>query len=104
MEETVNERPRSKLRGIKREMVRSKLRGIRPVEIKCFDLPAMNKLYGTDPLFIFDPANDANHPVPGLHDNLLAYWPIYPQFLHDRFTRAFTAGLHAPHERIRESE
>jgi hypothetical protein len=29
-----NERPRSKLRGIKREVVRSKLRGIRPVEIK----------------------------------------------------------------------
>jgi DNA-binding helix-hairpin-helix protein with protein kinase domain len=80
------------------------LEGQQEAAIKCFDLPAMNKLYGTDPLFIFDPANAANRPVPGLHDNPLAYWPIYPQFLRDRFTRAFTAGLHDPHERIRESE
>jgi DNA-binding helix-hairpin-helix protein with protein kinase domain len=80
------------------------LEGQQEAAIKCFDLPAMNKLYGTDPLFIFDPANATNRPVPGLHDNPLAYWPIYPQFLRDRFTRAFTAGLHDPHERIRESE
>ena len=64
----------------------------------------MNKLYGTEPLFIFDPADAANRPVPGIHDNPLAYWPLYPQFLRDRFTRAFTAGLHDPHERVRESE
>ncbi len=80
------------------------LEGRQEAAIKCFDLPAMNKLYGTEPLFIFDPANDANRPVPGLHDNPLAYWPIYPQFLRDRFTRAFTAGLHDPQARIRESE
>ena len=80
------------------------LEGQQEAAIKCFDLPAMNKLYGTEPLFIFDPANAANRPVPGLHDNPLAYWPIYPQFLRDRLTRAFTAGLHDPHARIRESE
>ena len=80
------------------------LEGQQEASIKCFDLPAMNKLYGTEPLFIFDPANAANRPVPGLHDNPLAYWPIYPQVLRDRFTRAFTTGLHDPHARIRESE
>ena len=80
------------------------LEGQREAEIKCFDLPAMNRLYGSEPLFIFDPHDEGNRPVPGLHDNALAYWPLYPQFLRDLFTRAFTDGLRDPHERVRESE
>ena len=80
------------------------LEGSREAAIKCFDLPAMNRLYGTEPRFIFDPADDSNRPLPGLHDNALAHWPIYPQFLRDHFTRAFTAGLHDPFERVRESD
>jgi len=80
------------------------LEGRREAEIKCFDLPAMNRLYGSEPLFIFDPHDAANRPQPGLHDNALAYWPLYPQFVRDLFTRAFTSGLHDPHERVRESE
>jgi DNA-binding helix-hairpin-helix protein with protein kinase domain len=80
------------------------LEGRREAEIKCFDLPAMNRLYGDEPLFIFDPHDEGNRPVPGLHDNALAYWPLYPQSLRDLFTRAFTAGLHDPEERVRESE
>ncbi|MBK5966070.1 serine/threonine protein kinase [Thiocystis minor] len=80
------------------------LEGQQEASIKCFDLPAMTRLYGTDPLFIFDPANDANRPVPGVHDNALEYWPLYPSFLRERFIHAFTAGLHDPHARVRESE
>lgn len=80
------------------------LEGRREAGIKCFDLPAMNRLYGSEPLFIFDPADDANRPVPGLHDNALAYWPLYPRALRDLFCRAFTIGLHEPQERVRESE
>jgi len=79
------------------------LEGSREAAIKCFDLPAMNRLYGTEPCFIFDPADAGNRPFPGLHDNALAHWPIYPQFLRDLFTQAFTAGLHDPAERVRES-
>jgi DNA-binding helix-hairpin-helix protein with protein kinase domain len=85
-------------------MVHHPLEGKRETEIKCLDLPAMNKLYGTDPLFIFDPADDSNAPVPGVHDNALAFWRIYPQFLRALFTRAFTDGLRDPHARVRESE
>lgn len=85
-------------------MVHHPLEGKRETAIKCLDLPAMNRLYGTDPLFIFDPHDDSNRPVPGYHDNALAFWPIYPQFLRDLFTRAFTVGLHDPHARVRESE
>ncbi|HLM57605.1 MAG TPA: hypothetical protein VK422_15975 [Pyrinomonadaceae bacterium] len=86
-------------------MVAHPLEGKRETEIKCLDLPAMTKLYGTEPLFIFDPHDQSNAPVPGVHDNALAFWRIYPQSLRDLFTRAFTAGLRDPqHGRVRESE
>ncbi len=85
-------------------MVHHPLEGKRESSIKCLDLPAMNKLYGTDPLFIFDPNDDSNRPVPGFHDNALAFWPLYPQFIRDLFTKAFTVGLWDPQLRVRESE
>jgi hypothetical protein len=86
-------------------IVHHPLEGKLESEIRCFDLPAMNRLYGTDPVFIFDPDNDSNRPIPGLHDNALAFWPIYPRFLRDMFTSSFTEGLHDPvHGRVRESE
>ncbi|MBN1920129.1 MAG: serine/threonine protein kinase [Anaerolineae bacterium] len=85
-------------------VVHHPLEGQRETAIKCLDLPAMNKLYGTEPLFIFDPNDDSNRPLAGYHDNALAFWPIYPQFLRDLFTKAFTVGLKDPHGRVRESE
>jgi DNA-binding helix-hairpin-helix protein with protein kinase domain len=86
-------------------VVHHPLEGEREAAIKCLDLPAMMRLYGTEPLFVFDPQDDGNRPVAGLHDNALAFWPIYPAFLRDLFTRAFTDGLRDPqHGRVRESE
>ena len=86
-------------------MVHHPLEGKRETDIKCLDLPAMNRLYGTDPLFIFDPQNDSNRPVPGYHDNALVFWPLYPQFIRDLFVEAFTDGLNDPiNGRVRESE
>ncbi|NJP05880.1 MAG: serine/threonine protein kinase [Chloroflexaceae bacterium] len=86
-------------------MVHHPLEGKKESAIRCFDLPAMTKLYGTEPLFIFDPDDDSNQPVPGLHDNALTFWPIYPQFLRDLFIRSFTDGIRDPeHGRVRESE
>jgi DNA-binding helix-hairpin-helix protein with protein kinase domain len=81
------------------------LEGAREAQIRCFDLPAMTRLYGQEPIFIFHPQDDHNRPLPGYHDNALALWPIYPQFLRDLFTRAFTQGIHDPDRgRVRESE
>lgn len=85
-------------------IVHHPLEGKRETAIKCLDLPAMNQLYGTDPLFIFDPNDDSNRPLRGYHDNALDFWPIYPQFLRELFTRAFTVGLKDPQARVRESE
>jgi len=86
-------------------MLHHPLEGKKEADIKCFDLPAMNKLYGQEPLFIFDPVDDSNRPVAGYQDNAQIYWDMYPQFIKDLFNKAFTTGLHDPqHGRVRESE
>ncbi len=85
-------------------MLHHPLEGKKEASIRCFDQAAMNRLYGTEPLFIFDPRDNSNAPVAGLHENALIYWALYPQFLRDVFTRAFTAGINDQHGRIRENE
>jgi serine/threonine protein kinase len=86
-------------------MVHHPLEGRREAQIRCLDLPAMNKLYGTDPLFIFDPHDHSNAPDPDLHPNAIEFWPIYPGFLQELFVRSFTDGIRDPeHGRVRESE
>ncbi|HEY0006413.1 MAG TPA: hypothetical protein VGB17_16645 [Pyrinomonadaceae bacterium] len=85
-------------------MVHHPLEGKKELSIKCLDLPAMKKLYGTEPLFIFDPSDTSNAPDPSQHRNALEFWPIYPKFLRELFTRAFTEGIRDPlHGRVRES-
>lgn len=86
-------------------MVHHPLAGKREADIKCLDPAAMTKLFGEEPLFIFDPNDHSNEPVKGYQDNPLLYWPIYPQFLRDLFTKAFTDGIKDPlNGRIRESQ
>lgn len=86
-------------------MIQHPLDGKRELAIKCLDLPALEKLYGFDPLFIFDPQDESNRPDPTVHRNALAFWPIYPQSLKELFTRSFTSGLHDPrHGRVKETE
>ena len=81
------------------------LDGEREANIHCKDQVAMRHLYGERPVFIFDPHDDSNRPVPGLHDNALVYWDFYPSFLRDLVTRAFTVGLRDTRKgRVRESE
>ena len=87
------------------------LQGRRLLKIRCWDLPARRKLFGTEPLFIFDPQDHSNaavgtdiDPMGESGANALAYWPTYPQFLRDTFTRAFTRGLMDPDERVLEGE
>ena len=78
------------------------LEGKLEADIKCMDIHAMNKLYGTNPVFVFDPVNKANRPVKGYQDNVLIYWDLYPQQLKDLFTQSFTEGLSAPNKRVTE--
>lgn len=48
------------------------------------------KYYGKSPIFIFDPNDDSNRPVPSIHRNVLQLWGVYPQFIRDLFIRAFS--------------
>lgn len=86
-------------------IVHHPLEGSRELAIHCFDLAAMKQLFGAEPLFIFDPDDRSNQPVPGRHDNALTLWPLYPRFFRVLFVRAFTEGLRDPlHGRVREGE
>ena len=80
------------------------LEGRLEADIKCMDIHAMNKLYGTNPVFVFDPNNKTNRPVKGYQDNVLIYWDLYPQALRDLFTESFTIGLTAPNKRVTEKK
>lgn len=78
------------------------LQGRRELAFDCFDRDAERALFGTDPLFIFDPVDDSNAPDPVIHGAVLQYWPLYPAYLREDFTRAFTTGLRDPARRVRE--
>jgi eukaryotic-like serine/threonine-protein kinase len=81
------------------------LEGKKESAIHALDAPAMKKLYGDEPVFIFDPKDSSNNPDPNFHQNALIYWDIYPQFFKDLFTRVFTQGIRDPENgRVRESE
>lgn len=56
----------------------------------CLTEELEHKFYGKFPLFIFDPDDDSNRPVRGVHCNVARLWPLYPQFIRDLFTRAFS--------------
>jgi len=84
-------------------MLHHPLEGQLEANIRILDQSAINRLYGTDPVFIFDPSDNRNYPVTGCQDNALIYWPLYPEFIKKIFVRAFTQGLQ-PNGRVRESE
>ncbi len=86
-------------------MINHPLVGKRELDMGALTEENMNRLFGTDPLFVFDPDDRSNAPVPGYHDNALAFWPVYPQFVRDLFIRSFTEGLRDPvNGRVQEGE
>jgi serine/threonine protein kinase len=85
-------------------MMHHPLEGKLEANIKCLDIHAMNRLYGTDPVFIFDPENKTNRPLKGYQDNADIYWNVYPQSVRDLFTQSFTVGLGQPNRRVTERQ
>lgn len=72
--------------------------------LKCVVMTEENDLihYGKDPVFIYDPNNDSNRPVRGVHDNVIRLWNIYPEFIREAFTISFTYGIQEPNARLIE--
>ena len=48
------------------------------------------KYYGEEPVFVYDPKDNRNRPVPGTDNNLKLFWPIYPSYIRELFERAFS--------------
>jgi len=69
------------------------LEGQKWADIRCLDDPAMKKLYGSEPVFIYDPVNAGNRPVPGLQNNPILFWAMYPRYIQECFIKSFTLGL-----------
>lgn len=67
--------------------------GRRWAKIACWDDFAKKKLYGTEPIFIFDPTNEANRPMAGVQDNATLFWHLYPDHIKSLFIQVFTKGL-----------
>jgi serine/threonine protein kinase len=73
--------------------------GRRELAIRCLDEPARRRLYGEEPVFIFDPEDAGNRPDPGEHAAALVTWPIYPAALQALFLQTFCSGLKQPQRR-----
>ncbi len=85
-------------------MLHHPLEGEKEAKIKCFDAKAKLKIYGQDPIFIWDPSDSSNRPVSGYQDNAIDYWKIYPDFIKLLFIEAFTAGMRNPSKRVVENQ
>ncbi len=68
--------------------------------IRCLDEPARRKLYGLDPVFVFDPHDERNRPDPAVHRAACVTWPIYPPELRRLFQQTFGPGLRDPGRRV----
>jgi len=59
------------------------------------------KLYGSGAVFIFDPENENNRPVRGIHQSVLRSWPSFPKVLKDAFVQEFCQmGVRNPRSRL----
>ena len=79
----------------------------RPFEGKMTLVPALTEkhqrqFFGERPVFIFDPNNDENRPVRGVHKNAAAFWVTYPDYIQNAFTQTFTVGLKDRERRVTE--
>lgn len=56
----------------------------------CLTEELERKFYGEDPVFVWDPRDDSNRPIRGVHTNEIRLWPMYPAFIHQVFEEAFS--------------
>jgi DNA-binding helix-hairpin-helix protein with protein kinase domain len=71
----------------------------------CMDAKNERRIYGENPIFIFDPADESNRPVPGLHKGALARYPLLPAYLKEKFEKEFSKQImHDPSHRTIERD
>lgn len=63
------------------------------------------KLFGENPVFIFDAKDKSNRPVQGMDNGVILCWPLCPVELQQAFQRAFSyEALHNPQKRMQSFE
>jgi serine/threonine protein kinase len=71
----------------------------------CMDAAHEKKIYGENPVFIFDPDDKSNRPVQGLHKGAISRWPFLPRYAQELFIKAFSKDvLTSPADRIIEQD
>ena len=71
----------------------------------CMDAEHERKIYGDNPVFVWDPDNNSNRPVQGLHKGAIVKWPFLPIYIQELFIKAFSKEvLKDPGNRITETE
>ncbi len=80
------------------------LEGGRVLKSVCLTEEAERRHYGFEPMFVYDPEDDSNRPVRGVHNNIIKFWRIMPDYIRDAFTHSFTVGLHQPEKRLIEKQ
>jgi serine/threonine protein kinase len=71
----------------------------------CMTAKYEKKIFGTDPVFVWDPNNTSNRPVQGMHTGSINRWPFLPVYAQDMFKKAFSKELiNDPNGRIIEQE
>lgn len=66
------------------------LEGANTLKAPCMTEEKEREFYGTNPIFVWDPTNDINRPVKGVHINEIRIWPVYPSFIQKMFIKAFS--------------
>ena len=84
--------------------MRHPLEGARLMQGGSLQTNENRSVYGTDPVFVFDPDDSTNRPVPG-SSHVPCVWPHLPRHTRDFFCRAFSQdALHNPARRPTERE
>lgn len=80
------------------------LKGRLEHDIRVWDVHAIHRVFGERPVYIFDPTDSSNRPVPGAQQNAIEYWKVYPNALKRLFEQHFVGGLLEPNKRVREPQ
>lgn len=77
--------------------------GERVIACPCMTESYERKFYGSEAIFIYDPTNNTNRPVRGIHQNVIRRWFVFPSILRETFEREFSQDyLHNPEKRMIE--
>lgn len=80
------------------------LEGRKVLNSVCLTEEAERRHYGSEPVFVYDPDDDSNRPVRGVHNNIIRFWRIMPDYIREAFTQSFTVGSFHPEKRLIEKQ